>query len=272
MQVKLRDQSGLKHFKVKVLNGVDAPPQGVHRVKFDYVRLTVRPRRVLDESEVPVHPVTLLYNTLVRCQVRKLSPLQRCCRARVCGERKVRFLGHAFSCTWRHCGLSLGKVLALILVTLPSFIRLAVFVTSELQILTEKSAMASRLHLRTQPFGTMFVPIHVIFPVAYVIVLVDMAIYCCLDRATQRRLRLVLKDSLQNLQSQSTREVVGLCTLYLVKPCERGLAGTCTFLKRLLQLAFFIPLTIVSRIPLLDLTVRLLFDIVVFLCPDQRLV
>jgi hypothetical protein len=266
-KARLCEQPGLKGFEKvwkKEFEKETEPKK--NKFEFSEVQLLVKPRRLLDENSVPVDMFTIFYDNLFRCQIRKLEPLKP-----VCGKPRC-------NTTWCTCtliGLRLGRLLLLLLLSLPSVARLLVFWFSESKAIDRKHAAAEEAGLRL-PWFTMFfsqlVPLHWLFIACYGTLLVDLLVYNSpINTATNKLFRQILVRSLRDMRDVQPRETCENMTLYLLgsgsenntdSGSEKKTNRCWKLIRRPFCLLVYLMVNCITTIPTINLTVRLLWNFV----------
>nr|KAG5705592.1 hypothetical protein BaRGS_034790 [Batillaria attramentaria] len=242
----------------------------VHDVTVRHVQLAIKARKLLAENYVPVGAFRLLYNNLFLCRLRHLSPFTDCCGTNVLGTLNP---GLRMP-TWFRCARVLARILLLIVIVLPWIIRLGLYYYYEKPVVEWKQQAATRagLHLPfTGSFTLFLTPLHVLFVVCYVILCVDSLVYGVLASSVKHRLKLVFLRCLRDMKERSKVSVCGWVTSLVVLPFT--LCGVIGFLilpfYLVLLLPLLLPLLAFYLFPAINLSVRLLLHVFIFVCPNR---
>ena len=236
--------------------------EGVYDIEFKYARLSVKPRKLLDEKTVPVGLFAVLYNNLLRCRIRHINALKNCCKKNIFRDLK-----------WYKCGRAFSRMALLYLFTVPWVLRLWVYFTLEEDTVLQKRELAGRFGLKTRYSGSLtlsLTPLHALFLMIYTILVVDCLVYSCITKALKEKFKFVLRKSLRDIKEQFSMEVSEEVTKFVVSPCEYyGLLGALVSLLYLGLLVACLPALAIYLFPTLNLTVRLLVHLVCFICPTK---
>ncbi|KAK6177352.1 hypothetical protein SNE40_015470 [Patella caerulea] len=265
--VKLGRVQGMEYFKT-MLNTMKLDK--VYEVELNDFRLSVSQHRLIRENCVPVGVFRYLYNNFCRCKIRFTDTLKPCCDKSICGN-----LNPGFGMVpWHKCLRTFMKLIQIVLLAVPWILRIVVYTNFEHDSITYKREVANAMGLKA-PFEGSFTlhltPFHGIFLVCYIVLALDSLVYGVVTEAVQEKFKMVLRDCLRDMKEKSK---LGVCSwamnLALVPFDTLGILGF------LLVVPFWIILSplfsvvfIFYFVPTINLTLRLLIQLFIFLCPDS---
>ncbi|XP_046568117.1 uncharacterized protein LOC124276529 [Haliotis rubra] len=229
------------------------------------IHLSVEAGKLLSDNYVPVSVVKMIYDNVFRCQIRRIPFLKSCCDAALCG-----FINVCKVFTWFRCMRVFAQLILLCLLAVPWIIRLVVYYAYESDIIEEKRQAAERLKTGI-PLNSSFIlyltPLHWIFFVVYTIVLIDFFVYGVLKKSMKKKLKFILRTSLQGMNGRSNFSAYGWTIGLALLPFKRfGLLGFLLVpLYWILPLPIVLPLLAFYTFPALNFSIRLF----IFVCPDS---
>lgn len=266
--VRLSTVPNMEYFKTFV--DTQTKMDRVYQLTLDRARLRIKSRRMLGENFVPVGLGRLIYNNLFRCRLRRLSPLTDCCNTSLLGSLNpdIRII------KWYKCGRIFAKTLLVLLLLFPWFIRLWMFYRYEDETEAAKRETARRLGLKTYFQGNVtlyLTPLHALFILIYFIFVVDAVLYRVISKEMKKKFRYLLRKCLRDMRERSRIEVCAWSTSLLVMPFRKlGVLGLLLFLPYLvLLLPVTLPVLAFYLFPGLNLSIRLLIHVVIFMCPTR---
>ncbi|GFO23165.1 hypothetical protein PoB_004967000 [Plakobranchus ocellatus] len=268
-RVRLEDLKNMEIFKTMVASSRWLPEK-IYEVKVKDVRLSVKARRLLDKCTVPVSIKSILYNNLIRCRIRKLDPLKECCNSNILG----RFNPGINMIKWHQCMRCFAGICLMALIALPWILRMYGYFTFEADMRERQENAASSLGLEVKYPGSIVLyltPIHGLFIFIYIIFIIDSLVYGVISKAMKEKFKHVIRDCLRDMRERSRIAVVAWMTKLLVLPFTLfGVLGFLLFLPYLVILAVVgLPVAAFYIFPTLNLSVRLLINLFIFMCPDR---
>ncbi|GFS22117.1 hypothetical protein ElyMa_001609300 [Elysia marginata] len=268
-RVRLEDLKNMEIFKTMVASSRWLPEK-IYEVKVKDVRLSVKARRLLNKATVPVSIKSILYNNLIRCRIRKLEPLKECCNSNILG----RFNPGIKMIKWHHCMRWFAGLCLMVLISTPWILRMYGYFTFEDDVRDRQQEAAQRLGLEVKYPGSIVLylsPVHGLFIFIYIIFIIDSLVYGVISKAMKEKFKHVARDCLRDMRERSRIAVVGWMTKLLVLPFTVfGVLGFLLFLPYLVLLAVIgLPVAAFYIFPTLNLSVRLLINLFIFMCPDK---
>ena len=238
--------------------------RNIYDVKFQYARLFIKTRKLLDQHTVPVGLLNVLYNNLVHCHVRHNKTLHGCC------SRNINVCG-CFMMKWYKCVRALVKIVLVLIVPVPWVLRLYVYFTYEEEAALQKEELAGRFGLSSSFTGslTLFLtPIHGLFLLTYSVLVVTLFVYRIAFKAMREMFNFIIRKCLRDMHAQFSKKVLAKVTRFFVlDPCQKhGQKGILISLGRLLFLIACLPVIAFYLVPSLNLSARLVIHLVFFLC------
>ncbi|PVD24198.1 hypothetical protein C0Q70_14668 [Pomacea canaliculata] len=238
----------------------------VYDVHIRDVHLAVKIRKLLGENHVPVNLFRVLYNNLFLCRLRRLTPLDACCRTPLFGTFRLKL-------TWYRCMRAVARLLLMAILVLPWLIRLAIYYHYEKPV-EEKKAQAISEAGMTIPFTGSFIlylsPVHAAFLVCYIILCLDTILYSVLSPMTIEQMKVIILRCLHDMRETSKTPLFTWLLAFICKPFTYlgvlFLPLLPIFL--LLSLPILIPLLAFYIFPAVNLTCRILFQVFFVVCPS----
>lgn len=204
-------------------------------VCFDRYDITVDYKRMLKENTVPVGLLQTLFRTLIKCRVRHTGPFKECCKTNIFstpprrdgGDEENNYTG----VTWSSCCRQLSKLLLVLLIPFPFYIRLGLFyVFEEAELLTRKEATEARgLNERyDNSVIHYFTPSHWFFITMYVIyAMTGFALAFFSKRGDESyRPKTVIVNSFRDLKTLNWTDVLSMAVSNMIWPLKRfGIYG-----------------------------------------------
>ncbi|KAK3769986.1 hypothetical protein RRG08_061958 [Elysia crispata] len=267
--VRLEELKNMEVFKTMVASS-NWQTEKIYEVKVKDVRLSVKARRLLSKFTVPVSIKSILYNNLIRCRIRKLEPLKDCCNSNILG----RFNPGIKMIKWHHCMKWFAGLCLMVLISTPWILRIYGYFTFEDITRDRQVEAAERLGLEIKYPGSIVLylsPVHGLFIFIYIIFIIDSLVYGVLSKAMKEKFKHVARDCLRDMRERSRIAVVAWMTKLLVLPFTVfGVLGFLLFVPYLILLAVVtLPVAAFYIFPTLNLSIRLLINLFIFLCPDK---
>jgi hypothetical protein len=228
----LRTATGFPKLKKKAEQLADTGSlQKKLTVCFDRYDITVDYKRTLKENTVPVGLFQTLFRTLIKCRVRHTGPFQDCCKMNIftagdCSDEKS-----GGGVTWSMCCRQFSKLIVVLLIPFPFYIRLALFYGfEEAELLTRKEAIEIR-GLR-EPYDSSvlhyFTPSHWFFICMYLIyamTALSLAFFAKREDENHRP-KTVIVNSFRDLKNLNWTDVLSMAVSNIIWPLKRfGIYG-----------------------------------------------
>ncbi|XP_067685341.1 uncharacterized protein [Haliotis asinina] len=240
--------------------------------ELDRIHISVKARKLLSENYVPVSVMKLIYDNLCRCKIRSIPSLKPCCDAGIFGTvgKGCRVV------TWYRCLRIITKLILIALLAIPWIVRLVAYFKYEADILKEKSQAAERLQTDMHfngSFTHFLTPLHGMFIAIYIIVSVDAFAYGLLGSEMKHRFKFILRKCLRDMRERSRLSAYGWAINLALLPLRKfGLFGFLLVpFYWIILLPIMIPVLAFYTFPALNLSVRLIIHLFLFMCPDKVL-
>jgi len=228
------------------------------RVRFPQYDILVDYKRTLKENTVPVGLFHSLFNTLCHCQIRFVGPFKDCCKANMLySTRRV--------IQWGKCFRKFARVLLILLVPSPFYLRLIIFYKFEYDSLMNRKR-ATELSGLKESFENSLIhyltPIHGLFVVMYLIyVAMAVALAFMSRKGKEHRLKKIIVESFRDLKRLNWTDTLSMVVTNIIWPFEKyGIFG---FLVGLIYWPAVVPVSLIIGaayfIPTIYLTVRMGF-------------
>ncbi|CAL1536303.1 unnamed protein product [Lymnaea stagnalis] len=268
-KIRLSKLQNMEYFKTMVAT-TRWTPDRIYEVKVQDVKLSVKSRRLLNQDNVPVTIIKLIYNNFIRCRLRHLESLKECCSTNILG----RFNPGLKIITWFQCMKIFASFVILIMIAIPWIIRIITYYVYEEPLVLSKVKAAGRLGLALG-FPTNIVPylspVHGLFIIIYVLLIVDSLFFGVVSRSMKRKLKTVFRQCLRDMRERPRVVIVSWMTSIVVKPFRVfGVVGIVFFIPYLIVLLIVtIPICLFYIFPTINLSVRLIFQFFIFICPTS---
>ncbi|XP_048252729.1 uncharacterized protein LOC124146152 [Haliotis rufescens] len=267
--IRLEKIEGLEYMKLS-LNSLQVDK--IYDVKLDRIQLLVKARKLLSETYVPVSVTKMIYENIFRCKMRNLPSLKPCCDTGICGVIDV-------GCkvlTWFRCLRIFAKLILIGLLAIPWIIRLVMYFTYEAAIVEEKNEAAERFQAGMHFHGSFtlyLTPLHGLFVAIYIIVSIDSFAYGLLGTAMKNRFKFILRKCLRDMRERSRSSAYGWAVALALLPFKRfGLIGFLLVpIYWILLLPIMVPILAFYTFPALNLSIRLIIHLFLFMCPNRVL-
>ena len=177
------------------------------------------------ENVVPVGLFYSLYNAIFGCQVRFLAPFRNCCKAKI-------FRSDRCKITWGRFFQSLAKLLLIMFVPTPFYLRLVIFYKYEYEELERRKRATAESGLKERLESSLiyyFTPTHAVFICTYILYIVTaIALAFMSTKGKDHRVKKIITNSFRDLKSLNFTDTLSMMASNLVWPLENfGALGCC---------------------------------------------
>lgn len=228
------------------------------RVRFPQYDILVDYKRTLKENTVPVGLFHSLFNTLCKCQIRFVGPFKNCCKANMLySSRRI--------IQWGKCFRKFAKILLILLVPTPFYLRLIIFYDYEYDSLMNRKRAIQLSGLKESFENSLMhylTPTHGLFVVMYLIYATMAVVLAFMSRkGREHRLKKIIVESFRDLKRLNWTDTLNMVVANVIWPFEKfGMLG---LLVGLLYWPIAVPITLIISaayfIPTIYLTVRMGF-------------
>jgi len=195
------------------------------KVRFCQYDINVDYRRMQKENVVPVGLFYSLYSAIFGCQVRFLSPFRSCCKAKI-------FRSENYQITWGKFCKRLSKVLLIMFIPTPFYLRLAIFYEYEYEELERRKRAIEAGGLKETLESSLiyyFTPTHGVFICMYILYIATAIALAFMSRkGKDHRVKKVITDSFRDLKSLNFTDTLSTIASNIVWPLENfGALGFC---------------------------------------------
>jgi len=226
------------------------------KVRFPQYDICVDYKRTLMENTVPVGLFQSLFRAIFKCHIRFAEPFRECCKTNVLHSEGRQI-------TWTKCFRKVAKILVILLIPTPFYVRLFMFYNFENEALVERKGAIALAGLK-EPFENSLIhyltPTHGLFIFIYVVYAVTALVFVFMSRPRrQNRVQKVIMDSFRDLKRLNWADTLSVLISNVIWPFkEFGLLGG---LVGLIYWPVAVPVTVVIAvaysIPTIYLTVRM---------------
>ncbi|ESO88793.1 hypothetical protein LOTGIDRAFT_165207 [Lottia gigantea] len=261
--VKLDHVQGMEYLKT-ILNNLD----NVYKMELDDIRLSVSAHRLLPENKVPVGILRYFYNHLCRCKIRNVKAFATCCASNIFANFGFR------SVKWYRCLVPFMKVVQMFLILLPWILRIVIFFQYERYNEVYRGQRAAELGLKmgfTGSFTVYLTPLHSLFILCYVVLLLDAIVYGVISLSVKEKLKRVTMKCLRAMRETSKLNVCSWSIELLLAPFTScGILGLLLAAPYwFLLIPFLFIVLLFYFIPTINFIVRMLIHFFIFLCPEK---
>jgi len=228
------------------------------RVRFPQYDINVDYKRTQKENVVPVGLFYSLFMAIFGCQVRFLGPFRDCCKTKM-------FQSSQYTITWGKFCKRLAKILLILLIPTPFYLRLIVYYQFECEeVERRKRAMASS-GLRESLQSSLihyFTPTHGVFIFMYILYVVTaVALAFISQKGRDHRVKKIIINSFRELKSLSFTDTLSVIASNLVWPMKNfGALGCCVGIVYWpVAITGSLIVGVVYLLPTLYLTVRMAY-------------
>ena len=239
-----------------LVNSLEVPLDEPIQVRFPQYDILVDYKRMLKENTVPVGLFQSLFNTLCKCRIRFVGPFKDCCKTNMLysSQRVIQ---------WGKCFRKFAKVLLILLVPTPFYLRLIVFYEFEYELLKDRKRAAAVSGLKETFDNSLihyFTPTHGVFIVMYVMYFAMAAVLTFMKPSRkEHRLKKIIVESFKDLKRLNWTDTLSMVVGNVIWPFKKfGLLG---FFVGLLYWPIALPITAIISlayfIPTIYVTVRM---------------
>ena len=257
---RVLDLTSMKSFpKLRnLVRSLDLPLGKPVKVRFPQYDICVNYRRTLTENMVPVSLFQSLFRAIFKCHIRFVRPFKECCKTNMLysAERTI---------PWTKCCQTAGKILFILFLPTPFYIRLFIFYTYEYEALENRKRAIALGGLKESFENSLihyFTPTHGLFIFIYVVFGVTSLLLAFISRPhKEHRLQKVIFDSFRDLKRLSWTDTLCMFMANVIWPFKRfGMLGC---LVGPIYWPIAMPITVLIAIayfiPTIYLTVRMAF-------------
>ena len=231
-----------------------------YKMDFKAIHLRSKSDRLLPEHFVPVSFFTSLYDTFVKCKLRKNRALSSCCAADVCVKSPCNLY-----MTWYRLAKRVMQFLTMIAAITPWILRVALYYYYEKEDMDMRRKSAGDRHLQN-PFPgsysiTLYLtPVHVIFICIYALLCLEFCVYGTLSMKVKKQFKFVLRKSFRDMREKDQGEIISQIVGFALRPCTKygGLGIFIGLLLWVLGSPFVIAILAFYLLPTLNITIRLI--------------
>jgi len=228
------------------------------RVRFPQYDINVDYKRMQKENVVPVGLFYSLFMAIFGCQVRFLGPFRDCCKTKM-------FRSSRFAITWGKFCKRLAKMLLILLIPTPFYLRLVVYYKYECEeVERRKEAMAMRGLWESLESSLIhyFTPTHGVFIFMYILYVVTaVALAFISHKGRDHRVKKIIINSFRELKSLNFTDTLSVIASNLVWPLKNfGALGCCVGIVYWpVAITGSLIVAVVYLLPTLYLTVRMAY-------------
>ena len=219
----LRGKKRLRKFKESIK---DLPLGEVVKVKFKRYDILIDYRKLLTENIVPVGLTNSITDALCKCKIRHVGPFVRCCATDM--FKNVACV--SAESPWISIFKVIAKVLVVLLLPFPFYIRLFIFYNFENEELENREEHLRQLGMRPTYEGSILTylhPTHWLFVAIYIVYFVTTTTLGFVARGPRKeRIASIVVGSFRDLKNLSYIEALGLIAGNFIWPFTRyGVIG-----------------------------------------------
>ena len=258
--VDLRGRKGLPKLRESIKRVPVAEPV---KVKFTGYDILVNYKRLLVENEVPVGVLSSFVDAFCRCKISKASPFRECCTADL--YKSIHSIDKEV--TWLSFFRKLNRIIVVLLLPLPFYIRLIIFYTFESEDISAKQRLLDSQNVHLSYDGgimTHLTPTHPLYVTVYALYFGLFIVFALLSPKKKDHLKWFIYYSFRDLKHMSWIEALGVFVGNMIWPFKRyGILG-CIIAPIYWLIIFPISLVVyvVYCLPTFYVPVRLLYHVI----------
>ena len=238
-----------------------------YKIDLKDIHLKSKYDRLLPEHFVPVGLLSTLYDSFVKCKIRKNSALKACCATNVC----IKSPCNLFLTWFTLCRKIMTVVVSLAIIT-PWILRVALYFFYEHEETDMRKRAAADRNLQISFPGNItqyLTPVHIVFICIYVLLCLEFCFYGVLSERVKEQLKFVLRKCFRDMRERDRGEVIGWAVRTALQPCTKyGGFGICVgAFAWVLGFPFMIAILAFYLLPTLNLTLRLWAHLMVYIMP-----
>ncbi|KAL4227736.1 hypothetical protein ACF0H5_013172 [Mactra antiquata] len=228
------------------------------------VKIAVRGSKLVANGTAPVGVVNFIYQFFIRCALRiEIESVSACCNAKL-----FKAISQKINFRWYQCLRIFMLILCACVLFSPWIIRVWFYYTYEHEVMEHQVGIHKDLR-RKMPFGFMvsyFSPFHPLFMTIYVLLGLGVIFYIPQPNYVKRKLKFTIRKCFRDMRSGSRLDACGYFISKLFYPLTRfGIVG-CLFTPIwAVLLPFLILLLAIDALPIVNLTLRLLANLVYYI-------
>ena len=202
----------------------ELPMDEVCDVKVPELRIEVKGKRVIPANEPPTGLLRTLYDNLIRCKIRNLDPFKACCDESIYGSLQP-IIKH--KCKWEDIVLVLAKILCMLMVPIPFYIRLYIYYRFEEEEFNNRKRVISELglHHAFNPYRTnllqYFSPTHPLFLSTYIFYILSGIVIGFSGPSVRIKLKSIVRAALHDMENVSRTSVLQIILAVLLWPFRK---------------------------------------------------
>ena len=230
-----------------------------YKIDFKAIHLRNKIDRLLPEHFVPVSFFTSLYDSFVKCKLRKDPALSSCCATNVCVKSPCNL-----HMTWYRLAKRVMQFLTMIAAITPWILRVALYFYYEKEDMDMRRKAAGDRQLQnpfhdSYSFTLYLTPVHVIFICIYALLCLEFCVYGTLSKKVKDQFKFVLRKSFRDMREKDPEEIIRWIVGRALRPCTKygGLGIFIGLLLWVLGSPFVIAILAFYLLPTLNITIRL---------------
>ena len=202
----------------------ELPMDRVCNVKVPEVRIKVKGKRIIPANEPPTGLLRTLYDNLIRCKIRSLDPFKACCNDSIYGSLQP-LVRH--KCTWEDVILVVVKVLVLLMVPIPYYLRLFIYYRFEEHEFAYREQSVNELGLKQafNPYRINLIqylsPTHSLFLATYTFYFLSGVVIGFSGSCVRDKLKSIVRCALHDMENVSRTSVLQVLLAVLLWPFRK---------------------------------------------------
>lgn len=260
-------------------------PMGITKsFTVEKLELNVQHRKLIPANYVPISVFKTFYSMFIKCNIRKTSKFNRCCKSSLfgkCCNKQERDTssdtgqngkGIKAKLPWYKCLRMLMRIILLAVVSVPWVARIVFFYRFEEAHIDAQRQAAEKRNM-SLPFQwnltNTLTPIHIIFLICYVIFVLDGVVFGIISHEVKEKLQFLMRKCLRDMRDMSRSKALRWSVLILMLPFEIcGVFGFIFFgLYAVLVLPFILLVITFYCLPTVNVVVRLLIHFFAYMVP-----
>ncbi|XP_014791192.1 uncharacterized protein LOC106884358 isoform X1 [Octopus bimaculoides] len=206
------------------------PQETVVPIQINELNVKVKGKRIVEGNYPPSGLMKSLYDNFIRCKVKNIETFTECCESSIYGKCVDLFIN--YNITWHTCMKTFIKLVMLLLLPLPYYIRVIIYYIFEEPVFDFRRMFvaANRLDVSynfvSQTFLQYFSPTHPVFITTYFCYILSGFIIGFVNPSGREILKGVIRGSLQNMRDVTYVGGVEMITKLALNPFKTfGILG-----------------------------------------------
>lgn len=240
-------------------------PDEVHTLTVKGIDMCVRDSKIVSEGNAPVSFLTFVRDFFVRCNLRyDISSVGDCCKQDMWVKLPCKVVFR-----WYQCLSGIMVLLSVVLFASPWLLRVWFYYSIEEETIQHQKEVYEKFSLKIPYPGnlvTYLSPTHTLFIVIYCVIGVEIFTYIVFPGAVKEKVKFTVRKCFRDTRDKSKLDACGMMASHMLRPLKLyGIIGCIVLPLWLIVLPLYIIAILFEVIPIANLTVRLLVNLVFYI-------